>query len=67
MRMTPLEAITAGTAGGARAIRQREVGVIEAGAHADMVLWHVADYREIPYRFGTPPVAGVWLGGNRVF
>ena len=67
MRMTPLEAITAATAGGARAIRQLEVGVIEAGAHADVVLWQVADYREIPYRFGTPPVAGVWLAGDRVF
>ncbi|HEX6067054.1 MAG TPA: imidazolonepropionase [Longimicrobiales bacterium] len=67
MRMTPLEGITAATAGGARAIRQLEVGVIEAGAHADVVLWRVADYREIPYRFGTPPVAGVWLAGDRVF
>ena len=67
MRMTPLEAITAATAGGARAIRQHEVGIIDAGAHADMVLWQVTDYREIPYRFGTPPVAGVWVGGEPVF
>jgi imidazolonepropionase len=67
MRLTPLEAIRAATAGGARAIRQHDVGVIEAGAHADMVLWQVADYREIPYRFGIPPVAGVWLSGDRVF
>ena len=67
MRLTPLEAITAATAGGARAIRQHDVGVIEAGAHADLVLWQVADYREIPYRFGIPPVTGVWLSGDRVF
>jgi imidazolonepropionase len=67
MRMTPLEAITAATAGGARALRERDVGSISAGAHADLVLWRVSDYREIPYRFGNPPVAGVWLGGVRVF
>jgi imidazolonepropionase len=67
MRMTPLEALTAATAGGARALRLAEVGTISAGAHADLVLWRVSDFREIPYHFGAPPVAGVWLGGERVF
>ena len=67
MRMTPLEAITAATSGGARALRIPDAGTISAGAHADLVLWRVTDYREIPYRFGIPPVAGVWLGGERVF
>ncbi len=67
MRLTPLEAITAATAGGAQALRLHDVGVIGAGAHADLVLWRVPDYREIPYHFGVPPVAGVWLGGERVF
>jgi imidazolonepropionase-like amidohydrolase len=43
------------------------VGTISAGAHADLVLWRVSDFREIPYHFGAPPVAGVWLGGERVF
>ena len=67
MRMTPLEALTAATAGGARALRLAEVGTLSAGAHADLVLWQVSDFREIPYHFGAPPVAGVWLGGERVF
>ena len=67
MRMTPLEAITAATAGGARALRMQDVGRLSEGAHADLVLWQVADYREIPYRFGAPPVASVWLAGERVF
>jgi imidazolonepropionase len=66
MRMTPLEAITAATVGGARALRVHDVGSISEGAHADLVLWRVTDYREIPYRFGTPPVAGVWAHGERV-
>jgi imidazolonepropionase len=67
MRMTPLEAVTAATAGGARALGIHDVGRIGAGAHADLVLWQVSDYREIPYHFGIPPVAGVWLSGERVF
>jgi imidazolonepropionase len=67
MRMTPLEAITAATAGGARALRLDDVGRIGAGAHADLVLWRVGDYREIPYHFGSPPIAGVWRSGERVF
>jgi imidazolonepropionase len=66
MRLTPIEAITAATAGGARALRQHDVGVIREGAHADLVLWGVPDHREIPYHFGVPPVGGVWLGGERV-
>lgn len=67
MRMTPWEAITAATQGGARALRLDDVGVIRAGAQADLVLWQVADYREIPYRFGSPPISGVWTRGVRVF
>jgi imidazolonepropionase len=67
MRMTPMEAITAATVGGARALRLHDAGSISEGARADLVLWRVPDYREIPYRFGNPPVAGVFLGGERVF
>lgn len=67
MRMTPLEAITAATAGGARALRVHDVGTISEGNRADLVLWGVDDFREIPYRFGTPPIRGVWVLGERVF
>lgn len=67
MRMTPLEAITAATAGGARALRLHDVGTISEGAIADFVLWDVSHYSEIPYRFGTPPIAGVWTRGERLF
>ncbi len=66
MAMTPLEAITAATSGGARALRRSDIGTITAGAQADLVLWRVRDHREIPYHFGSPPVAGVWLGAERV-
>jgi imidazolonepropionase len=66
MHMTPLEAIRAATAGGAQALRLYNVGSISEGKDADLVLWRVRDYREIPYRFGTPPIAGVWSRGVRV-
>lgn len=66
MRMTPMEALRAATAGGAMALRRDDVGTISEGAWADLVLWQVSDFREIPYRFGTPPVASVWLAGERV-
>jgi imidazolonepropionase len=67
MRMTPLEAITAATAGGAQALRLTDAGTLSPGARADVVLWAVSDHREIPYRFGNPPISGVWLQGMRVF
>jgi imidazolonepropionase len=66
LRMTPLEALQAATVGGARALRLHDVGTIAEGSHADLVLWRVSDYREIPYRFGTPPITGVWTSGERV-
>jgi imidazolonepropionase len=66
MRMTALEAIRAATASGAQALRLHNTGTISEGSDADFVLWRVTDYREIPYHFGTPPIAGVWTHGERV-
>jgi imidazolonepropionase len=67
MGLTPLEAIHAATAGGARALRIGDGrGTLRPGAPADLVLWDVADHREIPYRFGYPPIAGVWKAGEQV-
>lgn len=67
MGMDPLEAIFAATAGGARALRLRDGrGVIAPGASADLVLWDLQDYNEIPYRFGDARIAGVWKRGVRV-
>ena len=66
MRMTPYEALHAATAGGAHALRLHDAGTLREGASADLVLWRVADFREIPYRFGTPPIEAVWTRGVRV-
>ena len=66
--LSPLEAIFAATAGGARALRLTDGrGTIQPGAPADLVLWGVDHHDEIPYHFGKPPVRGVWKRGVRVF
>jgi imidazolonepropionase len=58
MRMTPAEAFAAATINGAHALRMAaRAGSIEAGKDADLVIFKVPDYREIPYRFGANLVA----------
>lgn len=54
LRMTPAEAIVASTINGAYALRrERSVGSLEVGKQADLAVFDVADYREIPYYFGV--------------
>jgi imidazolonepropionase len=54
MNMSPAEAITAATINGAWALRIADrKGSIEAGKDADLAVFDVADYREIPYWFGV--------------
>jgi imidazolonepropionase len=53
LRMTPAEAITAATINAAYALRREErIGSLEVGKQADVAIFEVADYREIPYYFG---------------
>ena len=50
MRMTPAETIVASTMNGACAVRRQDrLGSIEAGKQADIAVYDVSDYREIPY------------------
>ena len=54
LRMTPAEAITAATINGAYALRRdKHAGSLEVGKFADLAVFDVADYREIPYYFGV--------------
>jgi imidazolonepropionase len=53
LRMTPAEAITATTINAAYALRrENRIGSLETGKQADLAIFDVADYREIPYYFG---------------
>ena len=50
MKMTPAEAITAATINGACAVRREQrLGSLEKGKAADLAVYDVSDYREIPY------------------
>ena len=54
LRMTPAEAIAAATINAAYALRrQKTIGSLEVGKQADIAVFDVADYREIPYYFGV--------------
>lgn len=64
MQMTPEEAITAATLNGAAAIGMSdEIGSIEIGKQADMVIYNVNDYRYIPYHYGVNHVWKVIKNG----
>jgi imidazolonepropionase len=54
LRMTPAEAIAAATINAAFALgRERRIGSLEVSKQADLAVFEVADYREIPYYFGV--------------
>jgi imidazolonepropionase len=67
MRLTPAEALTAATYNAACAInREEQVGSLEVGKQADIVLWNVKNYQELQYLFGVNHVKSVWKKGVRV-
>jgi imidazolonepropionase len=54
LRMTPAEAVAAATINAAYSLqREKEIGSLEAGKLADIAVFDVEDYREIPYYFGV--------------
>jgi imidazolonepropionase len=54
LRMTPAETIVAATINSAYALhREQQIGTLEAGKLADIAVFEVDDYREIPYYFGV--------------
>lgn len=67
LKMTPAEAVSAVTINAAHAIgRAAEVGSIEVGKKADLVVFDAVDYRSIAYRFGTNLVEKVIKSGQLV-
>lgn len=54
LRLTPAQAIAAATINAAAAIqRDHQIGSIEPGKQADLLILNVDDYRHLGYRFGT--------------
>ena len=63
-KMSPAEAIAAATINGAWALRVADQkGSIEPGKDADLAVFAVEDYREIPYWFGTNRCAMTTMNG----
>lgn len=63
LKMTPAEAIGAATINAAYSLRRdSRIGSLESGKQADLAVFDVADYREIPYYFG---VNTCWLTMKR--
>ena len=64
MKMSPAEAIAAATINGAWALRLAgRKGSVEAGKDADLAVFDVSDYRELPYWFGANRCALTVMNG----
>ena len=63
MGFSPAEALWSATAGGAAALQRDDIGVIRAGARADLVLLDVPSYVHLAYRPGVPLVSQVFARG----
>ena len=67
MKMSAAEAVAAATINGAWALRVADrKGSIEPGKDADLAVFAVKDYREIPYWFGANHCAATVLNGALV-
>jgi imidazolonepropionase len=65
MKITPAQAIAAATINAAAAIRRSDqVGSIEVGKQADLLVLNIPDYRHLGYRFGTNLVETVIKKGK---
>jgi imidazolonepropionase len=64
MKMSPAEAIASATINGAWALGVADrKGSVEAGKDADLAIFDVRDYREIPYWFGANRCVQTIIGG----
>ncbi|HXY00234.1 MAG TPA: imidazolonepropionase [Candidatus Limnocylindrales bacterium] len=68
LRMTPAEAMAAATINAAYALkRQKTIGSLEVGKQADLAVFEVEDYREIPYYFGMQRCWMTIKGGEIIY
>ncbi|ROT31744.1 imidazolonepropionase [Micromonospora sp. HM5-17] len=61
--MTPAEAVWAATAGGARALRRDDLGVLRPGAPADLSILAAPSHLHLAYRPGVPLISQVLHNG----
>lgn len=64
LKLTAAEALVAATVNAAWAVGEgRDRGVLDVGKRADLVVWNVPNYRQIPYRMGVNTVDTVIKDG----
>jgi imidazolonepropionase len=67
MKLTAAEALSAVTVNAACAVRRGgRLGQLLPGRQADLVIWQMADYRELPYHYGINPAGEVVKKGKVV-
>jgi imidazolonepropionase len=67
MKMSPAEAITAGTINAAYSLnRGDKIGSLEPGKLANLAVFDCEDYREIAYWFGFSQAHCVYVRGEQV-
>jgi len=64
--LTAAEALTACTINSAAALGLSDVGRLEVGCMADMLVLESADWRDLAYTMGQSVVREVWVGGERL-
>jgi imidazolonepropionase len=64
MGMTPAEAVSAATAGGAAALDRDDVGALIPGKRADLILLDAPTHIHLAYRPGVPLVTAAWMAGQ---
>jgi imidazolonepropionase len=68
LRMIPKEVIQATTIHAAKSMgREKEIGSLEAGKQADILLLDIPNYRYLPYHFGVDHVEYVIKSGKIVY
>ncbi|HEY3247156.1 MAG TPA: imidazolonepropionase [bacterium] len=68
MKLTPAQAVVGATINAAHALAvAEEVGSLETGKAADLIVLDIADYRELPMHFGVNPVDTVIKRGRIVY
>jgi imidazolonepropionase len=67
LKLSVSEVVLAATVNGAAALGiAREVGQLQPGYSADLVLFDISDVREVPYWYGDRRCSSSWVRGERV-
>lgn len=66
LQLTPEESLWAATRGGALALGRRDLGLLEEGAPADLVLWDAFDPAHLAYHAAVNHVRTVWRDGRAI-